>query len=126
MADNDQRLPDVSLENIRGGAAIEMFDHELQRVVENIADLNTDAEATRKVVLTVTIKPNATRDDAVYLIGAEAKLAPPRAVPGHMYIGKRHGKPVAVSWDPAQHDMFGGDDPDVVPLHQKDAQGGEA
>lgn len=41
----------VSLENIGRGAALERFDVELQKVLENVLDPNTKPTATRKVTL---------------------------------------------------------------------------
>jgi hypothetical protein len=46
----------MSLLNLYGGGAIERFDVELQRVLNNIQDINTTAGA-RKVTLVVTVKP---------------------------------------------------------------------
>ncbi len=99
-------LHDVCLTTLRGGAAVEMFDHMLAKVLRNIADLNTVAEAERAVTLVVKFKPGADRDVAGYLVEVKAKLAPPAPVAGEMYIGRRDGQVVAVAQDPLQRDMF--------------------
>ena len=40
----------LGLENLMGGAAIERFNHELARVLENVNDINTEATAAREIV----------------------------------------------------------------------------
>ena len=52
----------LSLATICDGTAVERFDYELQKVLENINDLNTDAEATREITLKVKIKPDENRE----------------------------------------------------------------
>lgn len=66
----------VSLDTLAAGAAVERFDYELRRVLENIADINTRADALREVSLKVKIKPNDDRSFAVIEILASSKLAP--------------------------------------------------
>ena len=51
---SDEKL---SLANLGGGAAVEKFDTELQKVLDNIADPNTVENAGREVTLKVKIKP---------------------------------------------------------------------
>ena len=46
----------LSLVNLEGGAAVEMFDIALQKVIENIHDINTTADA-REITLKVKVKP---------------------------------------------------------------------
>jgi len=41
----------VSLETLKGGAAVQLFDEELQKVLANIMDPNTEAGAVRSVRL---------------------------------------------------------------------------
>lgn len=50
-------LNQMTLANLGGGAAVERFQEELQKVITNILDPNTEAQAKRSVVLKVTIKP---------------------------------------------------------------------
>ncbi len=115
-------LPDATLETLRDGMGIILFNRELEKVIANITDPNTSAEAKRKVVLTVTVAPNIDRDGATVLIEAICKLAPPKGETTTLHIGKRNGKPVAVTYDPRQPDMFGGNDPDVLPIHRDEEQ----
>jgi hypothetical protein len=72
----------VSLENLGGGAgkdtsaAIELFNAEFQRVLDNIADENTKPTAAREVNLKIKIKPDEDRELCKVEIHANSKLAP--------------------------------------------------
>lgn len=46
----------VSLVNIHNGAAVEMFDRQLDRVMQNISDINTDKKA-RVITLQIAVAP---------------------------------------------------------------------
>src|SRR5687768_18623541 len=77
---------DVSLETLGGGAAIEGFNDQLKRVVENVMDPNTDAKEARKITLTVSIKPNAERNFAQVSIKCVSKCAGLNEVPSVMFF----------------------------------------
>lgn len=59
MKTNEENL---SLENICDGAAIERFDIVLQDILNNILDVNTEADTVREIKLTVKIKPSPDRE----------------------------------------------------------------
>ncbi len=65
----------LGLENLAEGAALERFNYQLERVLENINDYNTPAETVRETTLTVKIKPNSDRTKAAVSILSKAKLA---------------------------------------------------
>lgn len=52
--------PKLSLTNIKEGAAVEMFDLQLEKVLANINDINTDNK-TRSITLTMAITPSEDR-----------------------------------------------------------------
>ena len=115
----------VSLETIGGGAAIEKFDDELQRVADNIIDPNTDPKAVREVTLKIKIKPDAEREWGSVTISATSKLAPMQPYPTQVILGKRGGKGVMVEYNPKQMKLSEtpvGDN--VVPMEKK-KEGGE-
>lgn len=66
----------VDLNNFADGAVAERFNQELQKVLENIADPNTDPKKARKVTLTVTLKADEKRDLAMVSVQAKSTLAP--------------------------------------------------
>ncbi|QPC47128.1 replication terminator protein [Mangrovibacillus cuniculi] len=61
----------VDLNSFADGAVAERFNIELQRVLENFADLNTDPKAKRRINLVVTLVGDDARD--VLLANVEAK-----------------------------------------------------
>ena len=66
----------INLDNFADGAVAERFNMELQKVLENIADPNTDAKKVRKVTLTVSFKADDKRDVALVSVQAKSQLAP--------------------------------------------------
>lgn len=78
----------LSLANLAGGAAIERFDIELARVLENIADPNTSLKP-RKITLEVVIKPDDRREGCDIGVSCAAKLAGLTAFGTHIYINSR-------------------------------------
>lgn len=115
------KLHNVSLETLAGGAVPERFDRELERVLKNIADPNTDAQAVREISVKVRIKPAADRESAVVRLDVASKVAPakPVATPIHFGTDRTTGKLVAIGYDPRQPELpFEGhqrQDPDVKP-----------
>jgi hypothetical protein len=96
---SDTRL---SLANLGAGAAIERFDDELQAVLNNIADPNTNEKAAREVVLKVKIKPED-RNYAKIEIVCTSKLAPAESYATNIYIGADvRGRAEAFEHNPEQ------------------------
>lgn len=112
-------FPEVTLENLGGGAASERFTDAMREVVENVQDPNTDAKAKRRVVLTATIAPSEDREGAILSFDVQTKLASPKPQAGLIYMGRKaDGTYVAVANDPRQIDAFaeGNEEPDVTPI----------
>jgi len=82
----DERL--VSLETMNGGAAIELFNEELQKVLNNIGDPNTKPDAAREINLKVKIKPDEKRRYADVSMQTTTKLAPVRETTTVFWLGK--------------------------------------
>lgn len=66
----------VDLNTFADGAVAERFNLELQRVLENFADLNTDPTAKRKINLVVTLAGDEARDVILVNVQAKTTLAP--------------------------------------------------
>ncbi len=66
----------VDLNNFADGGLSEKFNDELQKVLENIADPNTDPTKVRSVTVTVSLKGDKKRELATTTIRATSKLAP--------------------------------------------------
>ncbi len=88
----------LTLANL-GEQAQEAFQRELDKVLENVLDPNTDATAKRKVTLTLVIAPTKARDSAAIAVRAESRLAPFEADTRVAGIGRIGGKAVAVPHD---------------------------
>ncbi len=54
----------IDLSNLAEGAVHERFNQEFQKVIENLADPNTNPAKARKVTMIVTIKGDENRDVA--------------------------------------------------------------
>lgn len=65
----------INIETMDGGAVIERINYQISRVLDDIQDLNTAAEAIREVTVKLKFKPSVDRTDAIILIKANAKLA---------------------------------------------------
>lgn len=70
----------VDLNEFADGAVMERFNIELQKVLENIADPNTDPKKARKLNITVTLKADGKRDIATVGIQAKTTLAPAKDI----------------------------------------------
>jgi hypothetical protein len=72
----------LSLANLEGGAAVEMFDIALQKVLENIHDINTTADA-REIILKVKVRPmEGNRSIIFYSIDCSSKMSGQETVKG--------------------------------------------
>jgi hypothetical protein len=70
----------ITLGSLANGGIVERFEQELAKVFANIGDPNTSAKATRKINLTLTIKPDEKREIAEVSIQATSTLAPAKEV----------------------------------------------
>lgn len=96
----------VSLQTLNSGAAVELFEEEFRKALENIGDPNTTPEAIREVRVVVKIKPNKDRNSAVTTVQATSKLAP--CQPHESFVLFDHdgrGRVTAYSTDPKQAEL---------------------
>jgi hypothetical protein len=96
----------LNLLNIGKGSTLEIFDHNLQKVIENIADSNTDPEATRAVTLKITFKPFKDRSGAETKVDARVTLAPVKAVESSIFLSRTNGEVRAYPRDMRQQVLF--------------------
>ena len=106
----------IRLDTIADGAAEALFQAELQRVLQNIADPNTDAEATREITIKVRWSPTEERTMAPVRVFATSKLAPVSPAGTVVYIGRRGGKLIAVENNPKQLTLDTAAPPAPTPL----------
>lgn len=70
----------IDLTEFADGAVAERFNIELNKVLENIADPNTDPKKVRKVTLTVSLKADDKRDIASVGIVAKSTIVPAKDI----------------------------------------------
>jgi hypothetical protein len=106
----EQKLTDavtVNIGNINEGAAIDAFDLELRKVLENIADLSTVATADRAITLKVTFKPESDRCKVHTEFSISTKLAGIEKHVSKIFVAKTDsGALVALDADPRQMPLW--------------------
>jgi hypothetical protein len=112
-------LTEVTLETVSDGAAVELFQRELQRVLENIQDPNTNPEKKRRIRLDVAFHPDESRSEGRVTVKASSKLAPSEAQERTVHFGEKDGRLAAAHYDPAQL-SFGQDPSDDDAVHPID------
>jgi hypothetical protein len=96
---NDEQ---VSLGNLARGAAIERFQDELKKALENILDPNTGMK-DREIILRVKLKPASDDRKTVKVqVFCASKLAPPAEVPTLIFLGRSVAGAVAFEHNPDQ------------------------
>lgn len=100
-----QKPKTVTLENIKQGAINDLFMNDLEAVLENIMDINTDWKQKRQITIkAVLFARDENRDVVNCEISCEPKLAAGRAVLTSMSIGhERVGEKVR----PVAYEMEG-------------------
>lgn len=79
----------VTLANVNNGAAVVLFERDWQKVLNNIADESTPADAKREITMKFTIVPSKKRGgNAVVVISSALKLAAQKEAVGITLIEK--------------------------------------
>lgn len=91
----------VSLANLGHGAAIERFDDEFQRALNNIIDPNT-GEGARTITLKVKLKPNNGRTSCTVAVICSSTLACAKPFETQLFVGKDRGTARASEYNPEQ------------------------
>lgn len=84
----DKKLIGLDLSHIAEGGLQEKLDNELEKVFDNILDLNTEAKAKRKITITLTMSSNEERTVVDTVMDVKAKLAPQNAVATTILVGR--------------------------------------
>lgn len=77
----------VDLNEFADGALAARFNEELQKVLANLADPNTDATKNRKITVDVSIYGDESRDIGNVSVVVKSKLLPARQVETKLLIG---------------------------------------
>jgi hypothetical protein len=96
----------VTLYTLANGAAAELFEAELQKIVANILDPNTDPDAVREINLRVKIKPDNERRAGAVSVQVISKTGPVKGVGTMFWFGRKAGQYIAVENNPQQGILF--------------------
>lgn len=89
-------MTNIKLSDFAGGAVDERFNIELEEVLKNINDLNTDPSKKRKITITVTMTGNDERNLSSVLVEAKTVLVPAMGISSTLLLDHdEKGKPVA-------------------------------
>lgn len=91
----------LRLSDLVGGAAEERFIEAFGRILENIADPNTDAEEQRKLTIEMKFKPAKSRERFDMAVTVKTKTAARSSVSTVVFFGRRNdGSWEATEWVP--------------------------
>lgn len=79
---------EVNLNEIANGALLERVNNDLQKIMENIYDPNTDATKARKLNITIALVPDKNREVIATEINTKITLASATSVSTTMLLGK--------------------------------------
>jgi len=75
-----------NLDELMDGALTERFNYEMDRVLQNVFDPNTNAKQKRQIQIVIDITANERRDAAEFKIDVKSKLAPPVPVSQTVFL----------------------------------------
>lgn len=90
----------VTLATLANGAVPELFQRDLDAVLDNIADVNTPPDAVRQITIKIKFKPSKQRDMGAVEIHCKAELPGVEPASAAVFFGKDQGKMVAFQNDP--------------------------
>lgn len=107
----------VTLETLNGGAVKDLFDVALDKLLENIGDENTKADASREIRIVVSVKPDKQRATAVSKVAVTTKLAPVNPHESFVVLSSDGSRVMAYTTDPKQNELgLGEADGKVTPF----------
>lgn len=97
------------------GAIQERADYEITRILQNILDPNTSATAARKLTITLTLKPDDTRQNIAVGVVDKSTLAATNPVTTSLYVADEETIVEMVPQIPGQFGMDGAEE-DAAPM----------
>lgn len=86
----------ITLAALNDGAAEELFQVALRRVLENLDDPNTHFKGKRRISLTLDFETDEERKSCRVHIACSTKLASARPSSTTLFVGRRNGELIAV------------------------------
>lgn len=91
-----EKVLNTDLVTVAGGAAEELFQRELRRVLENLMDVNTVPDKDRVINLKFKLRMDPRRSDVTVVLEATSKLQAPVGAVTHFQVSTdKKGVPVA-------------------------------
>jgi hypothetical protein len=115
----DSKYVQVNLSNIGNGVANELFQHELEKVLANIDDVNSSPTDVRKITLEVLIKPSQNREMGEVKVKCFSKLAGIKPAVSSLFFFKNRGKPAAFRQDVRQPDLGFNEKPELKEVNKE-------
>lgn len=91
---------EADLLTIGNGVSNEKFRAELEKVLQNIRDPNTEPEDRRTITLKFVFHPSKDRDTVVIAISAASSLPASKPSGDIMYVGRKDGEVVGMVMQP--------------------------
>lgn len=115
---NDESYSKKSILQMARGAIQERADYEITKILDNILDPNTSATAACKLTITLTLKPDDTRQNIAVGVVAKSALAPTNPVTTTLYVADQETIVEMVPQVPGQLGMDGSEEetPPVLKL----------
>jgi len=110
----------VSVENIGGGVLKELFKRELDKVCENIDDINTNAKDARVITLKISLKPSEDRTTADVSVKAISSLAGVKAHSSTIHLPKISGNKRSAFIHDVHQEQF--DLSSITPINGQEAE----
>jgi hypothetical protein len=77
----------IDIGTLANGAVGERINLEFQKVAENVQDPNTDWKKARKMIITITLKPDEEREIALVSTDVKTTLAPVHGIATKLIFG---------------------------------------
>lgn len=78
----------ISMDDLCGGALLQKFNMEMMKIGQNIMNPNTDAKKPRKLTISLTFKPDESRQVIQTSIATSSSLAPLQPISTTMLAGQ--------------------------------------
>lgn len=101
---------DVNYENLGNGAAKQLVERELARVLENLLDPSTDHAESRSIGLKVVFTTDKSRKSVRMAVDVKSKLASAERYESTAFIDTEGGMLSLKQQDPNQQSLFDGSD----------------
>jgi len=95
----------VALQTLNGGAVIDLFNAEYEKLLANMNDENTKPEAARSIKIELKVKPEKTRRVATVHISVTSSLAPIKPAETVIFFDTDNGELAAFEDDPKQQSL---------------------